>query len=413
LSSGKRIEVGDRETATIGHVEGDLIVGRHATVVGEGSPPSLEVEGAVRCAGHCTFDCELHAKALEGRGDIDVLGDMRIDGPVRVRRGGLRVLGSLQAERLDIDTKLEVDGDLKADKARVSGTATIEGRAELGYMDVGGHLRIRGPVKAEEVRVGGTARLDGEVDIGRLDVGGRARVANGRVGEVEVGGTFRALGELKFDELRVGGTAVLTGGEGGDIRVGGALRTNEPLKVFRSIDVGGSIVLVGPTKGESVRVGGSLDVDGDIELSGSLRVGGRARVEGELKARSIKVGGVLRADKIEAEEDVRVGGRLSTAEGVWADYVEIGREGRIEGPVRARRVRIREEARAEDIWADEIILEEDARARNLYGKRIYIEYDCVITGEVKYVEELVAEEDVRFARPPVKVERPEDIGLKP
>jgi len=414
LSSGEKVEVRDRETAVLGHVRGDLIVGRHATIVGEGTPPSLEVEGIVKCAGYCTFDCDLHAKAFEGRkGIVDVLGDMKVDGHVRITWGQLRVSGSLQAERIDVDRELKVDGDLKAGDVRVGGTATVRGQAELGSVDVGGHLHIQGPVKAREVRVGGTARLNGTADIDRLDIGGKARVAGGRISEVEIGGTFRALGELKFDDVRVGGMAVLMGGEGGDIRVGGTFKASEPLRAFSSIDVGGSVVLVGPTRGGTIRVGGALDVDGDLELSGPLRVGGRVRVEGRLKARSVKVGGVLRADRVEAEEDVRVGRRLSTAEGVWADYVEIGREGRIEGPVRAGRVRIREEARAEDIWADEIVLEEGARARNLYGKRIYIEYDCVITGEVKYVDELVAEEDVRFARTPVKVERPEDIGLKP
>ncbi|RLI08950.1 hypothetical protein DRO32_01575 [Candidatus Bathyarchaeota archaeon] len=130
-----------------------------------------------------------------------------------------------------------------------------------------------------------------------------------------------------------------------------------------------------------------------------------------MRASSVEVGGSLRADEVEATGKVRVGGRLSTIQGVRADYVEIGRRGRIEGPVRARRVRVRELARAEDIWADEITLEEEARARNLYGRRIYIECDCVVTGEVKYVDELVVEEGARLLSPPEKVEDPSEIGL--
>ena len=72
---------------------------------------------------------------------------------------------------------------------------------------------------------------------------------------------------------------------------------------------------------------------------------------------------------------------------------------------------MRERAQVDDVWAEEITLEEGARARNLYGLRIYLERGCTVSGEVRYVEELTAEEGVRLAKEPQRARGPEEIGL--
>ncbi len=81
------------------------------------------------------------------------------------------------------------------------------------------------------------------------------------------------------------------------------------------------------------------------------------------------------------------------------------------GPIRARKVRVRERAQVDDVWAEEITLEEGARAKSLYGLRIYLERGCTVSGEVRYVEELTAEEGVKLAKEPQRARGPEEIGL--
>ena len=408
----KVVRVEDGATITLEPVEGTLIVGRHATVRGGGHPPVLEVSGPVKCLGPCVFECSLKARRLEARrGPIEVLGDLEVEDRVKVRNGSLEVSGSAGARLFEVEGELRVDGELRAREVRVGGYLTVGGRAEVGLVDVGGSLLARDEFKADEVRVGGKARFDGDVDIGRLSVGGTARARGGRISEVDVGGSFKALSALKFDKISVGGVAVLAEGEGGNISVGGSFRSQGPLKRFGSLSVGGTVSIMGPAKGTDVSVGGTLKVLGDLELEGKLRVGGTASIEGTLKASSVSVGGSLRADKVKADRDLRVGGLLATKEGAEADYIEIGRKGRVKGPLRARRVTVGEKARVEDVWAEEITLEEGARARNLYGIRIYVERDCVVLGDVKYVEEFVAEEGARFLKAPEKVGDPSEIGL--
>jgi len=43
--------------------------------------------------------------------------------------------------------------------------------------------------------------------------------------------------------------------------------------------------------------------------------------------------------------------------------------------------------------------------------RIYLERGCTVSGEVRYVEELTAEEGVKLAKEPQRARGPEEIGL--
>ncbi|NIO36879.1 hypothetical protein GTO27_04150, partial [Candidatus Bathyarchaeota archaeon] len=107
----------------------------------------------------------------------------------------------------------------------------------------------------------------------------------------------------------------------------------------------------------------------------------------------------------EAKDSVRVGGRIETVKGVKAARVEIGRRGRIRGPVVANEVLLRERAEADDIYADSLTMEERSRARNVYAKRVFLERGCRITGELQYTEEMKKEEGIQFAEEPRKTDK--------
>jgi cytoskeletal protein CcmA (bactofilin family) len=102
---------------------------------------------------------------------------------------------------------------------------------------------------------------------------------------------------------------------------------------------------------------------------------------------------------------VEVGGSIITVEGVIARFVEIGRRGKVRGPIRAAQVIIGRDARAEDIYGAKILIRNGAHAENIYGENVTIESDCYIDGEVKYTDALKTGKDVYFKNPPEKVER--------
>jgi cytoskeletal protein CcmA (bactofilin family) len=393
-------------TITLGFVDGDLAVGRGATIKGEGVPPKVNVSGTIECRGDCTFECDVLARDFEGeRGDVVVQGDFEVKGDVEIRRGRLYVEGMLNAKDVDVDRSLRVGKDLEAEDVDVGGSLEVKGNTKTKTIDVGGRFIGVGEVKAEDIDVGGSVTIESKAEIERIDVGGTVTLCGGRVGEIDVGGSFQSEDALEFDSIDVGGIVRLAGENiGGDIDVGGSCRVDGDLK-FGKIDVGGVVEISGSAEGKSLDVGGKMRVEESLRLSGKLDVGGIAEVEGDLAAESIDVGGRVRAREITAEDRVSVGGSIITDAGVKASYVVIGRRGKVIGPIRADEVLISRRANVEEVYSGKINMEENARARNLYGERIYIESGCHIEGEAQYTANLETEKDVSFAKSPVKVEK--------
>jgi predicted acyltransferase (DUF342 family) len=68
------------------------------------------------------------------------------------------------------------------------------------------------------------------------------------------------------------------------------------------------------------------------------------------------------------------------------------------------RVKIGDNARVEDVYADTVEMGERVRAGNVYAKDARFESHCRISGEVRYSDRIEAEPDVEFAKPPVKTD---------
>jgi len=102
---------------------------------------------------------------------------------------------------------------------------------------------------------------------------------------------------------------------------------------------------------------------------------------------------------------VEVGGSIITVEGVTARFVEIGRRGKILGPIKADQVIIGRDAHAEDIYGKKVLLRSGAHAENIYCESITIESNCHINGEVQYTSELRMNEHVSLAKAPQKVDK--------
>src|SRR4030043_116678 len=130
MRNRRRIEMTGRITApsnttmTLDEVNGDLEIGKHVTVKGTGSPPTVKVNGTVYCEGHDTFECTLSAKELEAEDSVTVQGD-------------LEVKGEVTADSIEVGGSLSVDAKVEADNIDIGGTARVGG-GRIQHIDVGG-----------------------------------------------------------------------------------------------------------------------------------------------------------------------------------------------------------------------------------------------------------------------------------
>ena len=221
--------------------------------------------------------------------------------------------------------------------------------------------------------MGGSFKAENAVEIDDLDVGGSAKVGPGSiVKHVDIGGTFKSEGDLEFIEIDVGGT----------VKIGGASRGE-------SIDVGGTLKTEGElTLKGGINVGGTVAVGGNLNCEDKIKVGGTVRVEGKIHTFRIIVGGEISADYTKATDGVRIGKRAE-----------------VKGPVESKEILIRERARTDSLYGDDIRIEERARVKNLYGRKIYIEREAVVEGETLYTESLESENGVSFGSEPKKVDK--------
>src|SRR2546427_369573 len=299
------------------------------------------------------------------------------------------------------------------------GDFTVPRNATVKLTKVDGqlHLLERARVQAEgesPIEISGEVICEGDAEIEGSLTCSRLNVDHGRV---EISGDIKSTGEIDVEhgELRIDGSldassvevdARLFVGKSAtahDFDVGGRFESKGNL-TFESIDVGGTVDINGNGEGEEVDIGGMLEVSGNLHLKGDLEIGGKARIGGILKLASLEVGGMIEADLIEAEDEIEVGGRLRTTKGTKAKTIELGHRSEAIGVLVGGRVKIGDNARVEDVYADTVGMGEGVRAANGYAKNARFESRCRISGEVRYSEKVEAESDVEFAKPPTKTD---------
>jgi cytoskeletal protein CcmA (bactofilin family) len=77
---------------------------------------------------------------------------------------------------------------------------------------------------------------------------------------------------------------------------------------------------------------------------------------------------------------------VRTLEGLKGRLIETGRNFEVRGPLIGGKVELNRNADAEDIYAQELIMEDGSRARNVYAERLRIEDNCQISGVIEYTE---------------------------
>lgn len=390
--------------AEIDVVEGNLLVGEGATLKAK-SGNKIFVNGRVDFEGDADILSSLEAKELWGEDcRIKISGDLTVTESIHLEDGDLIIEGQLVAGDVDVDRRVRVKDSLKCKVLSVGGSLEVGGDIEAVELSVGGSISVRNNIKGDALKVGGSVDVKGVAELERLEVGGRAKVGGGKINNIDVGGTFESTGKLKFGRIDVGGTVRLSACEGeGKVSVGGLLRVDGNF-IFDEVSVGGTLEVFGSAEGNSVEVGGTVKVSGDAFFKRSLNVGGFARVGKELRAGNVSVGGSLEAEICFAEK-VRVGGRVETQRGTKSKLFEIGRHGKVTGPVVAEQVEVHDHAELEDIYADLLVMGKHSSAHNVYVKRAVLNSGCKISGELVYTQELELGERLGLSYEPKKVEK--------
>jgi len=152
---------------------------------------------------------------------------------------------------------------------------------------------------------------------------------------------------------------------------------------------------------------------GDLNLTGGINVGGTVKIEGNLNCEDkIKVGGTVRVEGRIHTFRIIVGGEIDAEYTKATDGIRIGKRAEVRGPIESKEILIRERARTDSLYGDDIRIEERARVGALYGRKIYIERDAIVEGKTLYTESLESENGVQFGEEPKKVDQlppPEEL----
>ena len=398
-------------TSKLGTIQGDLRVGRNATILPE-SGRKVAVGGTAYFEGPVTIGCDFECEKMrvEGRGF----------GP----SGDVVVKGSLFAHGdLEIDASAEVQGTVTAERVDVGGHLGSMGVVSKAVR-VGGHMRTRGNLKADDVDVGGHMTATGDVDISNLHVGGHAEIGGGTIrGEVKVRGHFRTLGKLSYGTVQVYGHLSLPAGSRGDSVTAFGRVEFEGDSQCRNLEVNGVAKAQGNLETSSLKVNGKLDVKGSLKVRDKFEVLGSADAKNLIECGNLAVGGRLTADRVESSGVAEVGGQVWTKRGLKAREVAVGAGSRVDGPIIGEAIEIGKGVvsggfwahastlhtlghltRVGDVYGKDVRVERYSQAKRIYGETVRMQAGSM-ADEVTYSKGADLSEGVHLEKPSKKVDR--------
>ncbi len=409
--------VDSNSSARLGHVEGDLRVGRDAVITAESGGKVL-VTGGAFFEGPVRIDCDFECKSMrvEGRGfgpggDVVVKGDLTIRGDA------------------DLDASVEVEGDVMAERLDVGGHLE-SGSITSEAVRVGGHLTTKGTLKSGDVDVGGHAKVMGEVDIANLRVGGHAEIGGGTIrGEIRVRGHFDSTKKLTYGTITVFGKIKLpTESKGERLTALGKVELEGDTSC-KVMEVNGVAKVNGDCSTESVKINGKLAVAGSLKVAQKLEVFGTAEMKGKAECGALAVGGRLVSDSVTSGDEASVEGQVWTARGLRAKSVQVGSGSRVNGPIVGDTVEIGKGidfggfwanatdwssmgrmTRVDDVYGKEVRISRYSRAKRVYAEVVKMQGGS-IADEVNYTRVADVPAGVHLEKPAKRVARLPDAPL--
>ncbi len=399
-------------TVKLDRIEGELEVGHKARIEASNGRNLVSVSGRAYFQGAAEVACDFECDSL------------------RVSSGGvLRVEGNLTVHKLlDVNHSIEVSGTIRAEEIDVGGRIEAKNLSCV-RMRVGGTIEVTERLEVESLNVGGKVEAPGKVAIRDFDVGGQASIGGGNIsGKIRVGGKFEASSKLEFGDLQVyGRTSLAAGSKGTRISTNGQLSVSGDLDC-EEIQIFGKTEIDGSCRSKKIKVNGSLEVEGSLQTAELLEINGSAEIDRELDVANVLVGGRLEATKVFAANEIQVAGVVETDRGLKGKMVKVRAGSRVEGAIVGERVDVGSSwgvildwekswmgqsaalrlvgrmTKVEDVYADEVHLGKVSRSERVFARIVEMEAGCSAE-EITYTGELRGPiERVHIERPPNKVD---------
>jgi cytoskeletal protein CcmA (bactofilin family) len=399
------------ETARLGIVDGDLNIGRKATIKAEAGG-RVVVTGDVIFDGGATIDCSLECNSVEAKaaphtgGTIKVNGDLTARGDVDVA-DSLEVFGPATAEGFD------VGGHMMADSVHAK------------RVRVGGHFKVKEALESESVDVAGHLSAPGKVKVVDLHVGGHAEVGGGTIsGSIQVRGHIEVTSRLEYGDLQTYGHVSLAGGsEGERLSVLGRVRFAGD-SACRILEVKGAAEAKGDLSAEEISVLGMMRVAGHLKVSKGFKVLGIADVRGSVDCQRLDVEGRLNADEVVAVDEADVSGELRTVGGMKASSIAVRRGARVTGPLVGGQVEIGEKpgfgqwpsvwsevrgrigqmTEVEDVYGRSVRIAAYSQAKRVFAEEVQMDSGS-IAHQVTYTKDLKLTPGYYIHLPPQKTDK--------
>ncbi len=387
-----KIVVEEDQEMELTKVDGNLEILDGATVIVSPNVEYLAVSGDLISKGDVVIQGSIVAGGLRHKnGYLEIEGDAKVK-EISVSSGKMRngskliVYGNLEGIEAEIDGSLEVEKDFICKDVDIMGSCKIHGEATVEEYEVSGSAKHGKDLKAKEVEVNGSLKASQSVFVEEdFEISGSAKISDTlKAVSVNVGGSF-VCSTLTATEVDVGGSVKITRGEIEEkIDVGGSFKCEESLRVPKAscngscrfgdnsqvnvLNINGATKVGSDFVFQTIKVNGAFNFD--TNASGdTLTINGATQGEGLLKLNEkLSINGALHVDKVEADE-VDIAGSFDGEE-IKARFIHVSRNSRVKGTLIAEKVIVEDEARVENIIADDVELGEKVKALKVQAKNL-------------------------------------------
>ncbi|NHJ40628.1 MAG: hypothetical protein FK731_11395 [Asgard group archaeon] len=389
MSKRDRIKIKNRSRMKLSEVNGDLKIGKKATIIAENG--TITINGKIKNKGGFKCRGNLVVRDIESeKGTVKIFGDLTVKRSVDSERR-LIVEGFLKAENASAGMTVKIAKGAEADKISAGMKVVLKGDIQVDQISAGSKVELNGTSKVGKISAGRRINLFGYHEVEKTSSGAKSVIDNAKIVKASAGLAFIANGDVEIGKVSAGFGIKLKGNA--SIEHGSAGFSIKALKslTFNHLSAGFKILCRKNAIGEKASAGFRVKGLENLEIKDSISAGFSCSAKKKLLARKISAGRKIKAKYIEA------------------DRITVHKRGKLIGLVKANYVQLEERARASNLHVQELEMFARSKARNVYAETIIIEDKAVLSGNVEYTNEIDAESKARIRTKPIKVEKLPEI----
>ncbi len=157
---------------------------------------------------------KLEEEDLEGEvDDVDDIpgeADDTVERTKNVRLTGASKIKGCDCEKFSSSGASKVEGNVKADIAKISGATKVEGDMIVKKLGSSGSIKVEGKTEADLMDLSGASKFEGTVKADRIKSGGSTKFESDVTAEeIETSGAFKAEQNIKAESFKASGAFVI------------------------------------------------------------------------------------------------------------------------------------------------------------------------------------------------------------